>query len=92
MLEKQKLQSDMDSPPTDPVLYQRMVGKLIFLTHTRPDISFAMNLVSRFMTKPLEIHAQVVKHIYRYLRGTIDLALQYQREGENRLYGFTDPD
>lgn len=69
-----------------------MVGKLIFLTHTRPDISYAVSILSRFMTKPLAIHAQAVKHLYRYLRGTTNLALQYQRGGENRLCGFTDSD
>lgn len=73
MLDKHKLEPEMDSPPSDPVLYQRMVGKLIFLTHTRPDISFAIGILSRFMTKPLKIHAQAVKHLYWYLRGTTNL-------------------
>lgn len=92
ILEKQKLTPNMDSPPSDPLLYQKMVGKLIFLTQTRPDISYAVSIVSRFMTKPLEIHYQAVKHLYRYLKGTTDLAIQYQRGGGSSLSGFTDSD
>lgn len=75
MAEKAQLQPDMAAPPADPALYQRMVGKLIFLTHTRPDISYAVSIISRFMASPQEPHATTVKHIYRYLRGTDDFAL-----------------
>lgn len=66
-----------------------MVEKLIFLTHTRADIAYAVSVVSRFMATP---HAQAVKHLYRYLQGTIDLALFYRRGEDEKLYGFTDAD
>lgn len=72
MAEKIKLEPDMAAPLTDPTQYQKMVGKLIFLTHTRPDLSFAVSTVSRFMSKPQEPHLQAVKHIYRYLHGSTD--------------------
>lgn len=68
MVEKTHLVPDMGATPTDLVRYQTMVGKLIFLTHTRPDIAYAVSIVSRFMAAPQEIHAQAVKHIYRYLK------------------------
>ncbi|KAG0572350.1 hypothetical protein KC19_VG087600 [Ceratodon purpureus] len=80
MLEKLKLTPDMGASPADPTQYQHMVGKLIFLTHTRPDISYA------------EPHALAVKHLYRYLQGTADLALLYRKGEEDKLYGFTDAD
>ncbi|KAL6133377.1 hypothetical protein ACLB2K_065614 [Fragaria x ananassa] len=51
--------------------YQRLVGKLIYLTVTRPDISFAVSLVSQFMHAPTEEHLQIVKRILRYLKGSI---------------------
>lgn len=65
MIEKLKLTPDMQAPAADSTRYQRMVGKLIFLTHTRIDISYAVSVVSRFMSNPQEPHAQAVKHIYR---------------------------
>lgn len=92
MIEKQKLEPSMDAPLADPTKYQQMVGKLIFLSHTRPDIAFAVSIVSRFMNKPQEPHAQAVKHIYRYLQGTTDFALLYRRGEEADLYGYTDAD
>lgn len=92
MAEKIKLEPDMAAPLTDPTQYQKMVGKLIFLTHTRPDLSFAVSTVSRFMSKPQEPHLQAVKHIYRYLHGSTDSALLYQRGEGDYLSGFTDAD
>lgn len=92
MMEKLKLLPDMKAPLADSTKYQRMVGKLIFLTHTRIDIAFAVSIVSRFMNCPQEPHAQAVKRIYRYLQGTSDLALLYRRGEENQLRGFTDAD
>ena len=92
MVEKEHLEPDMLAPPTDQTLYQRMVGKLIFLIHTRPDIAYAVSIVSRFMSKPQEPHARAVKHLYRYLRGTTDFALLYRRGEDLTLHGFTDAD
>lgn len=92
MQEKLKLELDMSAPSTDTTTYQRMVGKLIFLTHTRPDISFAVGLVSRFMCRPQEPHLLAVKQIYRYLKATSEFALLYQRGGVSSLCGFTDSD
>ena len=92
MDEKEQLEPDMLAPPTDQALYQRMVGKLILLTPTRPDIAYAVRIVSRFMSKPQEPHARAVKHLYRYLRGTTDFALLYRRGEDLTLHGFTDAD
>lgn len=83
----------MAAPFTDPTqLYQKMVGKLIFLTDTRPDTSFAVSTVSRFMCKPQEPHLQIVKHVYRYLGGSTDSALLFKRGEGDYLSGFTDAD
>lgn len=61
MTEKLKLMPDMEAPAVDCHRYQRMVGKLIFLTHTRPDICFAVSVVSRFMVRSQEPHLQLYK-------------------------------
>nr|XP_016489332.1 PREDICTED: uncharacterized protein LOC107809250 [Nicotiana tabacum] len=60
---------------SDPSEYRSFVGALQYLTITRPDISFAVNTVSQFMSTPRTIHLIVVKRILRYLAGTISLGL-----------------
>lgn len=69
-----------------------MVEKLIFLSHTRPDTDYALSIVSRFMNKPQEPHAQAVKHIYMYLQRTTDFALHYRQGEVANLYRYTDAD
>ncbi|KAF3618809.1 hypothetical protein FXO38_33242 [Capsicum annuum] len=57
---------------SDPTEYQSMVGALQYLTLTRPDIAYAVNVVSQFMYAPRTTHLHSVKHIFRYLQGTIN--------------------
>lgn len=69
---EQKLQLDKDGGQlVNPTEYRCIVGSLRFLTHTRPDISFAVGVVSRFMEKPTGKHQMALKHILRYSQGTI---------------------
>jgi Reverse transcriptase (RNA-dependent DNA polymerase) len=63
----------------DPMKYRMTVGFLQYATLTRPDISFVVNKVSQFMAAPTGIHWQAVKHILRYLKGTIHHGIQLQR-------------
>ena len=81
-----------DSPPVDATLYRMLVGKLLFLTKTRPDISYAVSVVSRFMQSPQDIHLQAAKHILRYIRRFPDLGLSFQKGDSNCLRGYTDAD
>ncbi|XP_021849191.1 uncharacterized mitochondrial protein AtMg00810-like [Spinacia oleracea] len=60
---------------SDPTEYRSMVGALQYLTMTRPDITYAVHLVSQFMHAPRTSHLLVVKRIYRYLQGTADYGL-----------------
>ena len=55
------------SAPVDKGRYQRLVGKLIYLSHTRPDISFSVSVVSQFMNNPTEEHMNAIYRILRYL-------------------------
>ena len=86
------LSKTTDTPPVDATLYRMLVGKLLFLTKTRPDISHAVSVVSRFMQEPHESHLQVAKHILRYVRRFPDLGLLFQQGEENCLKGYTDAD
>ncbi|KAA0034028.1 Beta-galactosidase [Cucumis melo var. makuwa] len=65
-----KLGNSDDQVPVDKEQYQRLVGKLIYLSHTRPDISFVVSVVSQFMQAPYEKHMEAVNRILRYLKNT----------------------
>ncbi|KAL4020497.1 hypothetical protein IC575_019275 [Cucumis melo] len=58
-------------PLEDPTLYRQLVGSLIYLTVTRPDISYAVHIASQFMTAPRTIHFTAVLRILRYIKGTL---------------------
>lgn len=88
-----ELTKDENGEPVDSTTYKSIVGGLRYLTHTRPDISYAVGLVSRFMERPTKQHLQAVKHILRYIRGTTDYGLVYTRGNEEMiLTGYTDSD
>jgi hypothetical protein len=93
MQPKLKLKKESSSPPVDQTEYRSLVGSLRYLVNTRPDLSFSVGYVSRFMEKPHEEHA-AVKHILRYISGTKTLGVFYPRgrEGGARLLGYTDSD
>ena len=75
--------ADEKSIYADQKLYQSVVGKLLYLTiQTRPDIAFAASTVTKFTSKPTEQYWKAVKHILRYITGTINV---YQK-WINRLY------
>ena len=72
--------------------YQRLVGKLICLSHTHPNISFAVSVVSRFMNNPAEEHMEVVYRILRFLKLTPRQGLFFKKTGERSMEIFTDAD
>ena len=65
-----KLGDDKEGDMVNKTRYQKLVGKLIYLSLTRPDIAFAMSLVSQFMHSPYKKHLETVYQILRYLKGT----------------------
>lgn len=87
-----KLQLFEESEETNATHFRCLVGKLLHLSHSRPDIMFSINLLSRFMTKATRIHFVVAKHILKYLAGTSDLEIQYSRNISLTLAGYTDSD
>uniref|UniRef100_A0A2N9GP18 Reverse transcriptase Ty1/copia-type domain-containing protein n=1 Tax=Fagus sylvatica TaxID=28930 RepID=A0A2N9GP18_FAGSY len=62
----------VDQVPTNKERYQRLVGRLIYLSHTRPDLAYAVSVVSQFMHSPNEVHMDVVHRILRYLKSAPD--------------------
>jgi hypothetical protein len=87
-----KLSATCTSPEVDATLYRQLVGSLLYLTHTHPDLSFAVGLVARYMQTPHEIHWKAAKRILRYVRGTVQFRIHYSSGGTPLLVGFTDSD
>lgn len=86
------LKNDGCSKKVDPVRYQSMVGSLLHAVRaTRQDIAQPLGVVSKFNAEPTEAHLTAVKRIFRYLKGTTTLALQYQAKG-GKLVGYSDSD
>jgi hypothetical protein len=76
----------------DPTLYRQLIGSLMYLVNTRPDICFVVNTLSQFMVEPRRAHWTTTKHILRYLRGTIEYGLRYAQGDGVKLMGYTDAD
>ena len=72
-----KLLSDASSESVDAMLYHQMIGSLMYLMKTRPDICFSMNTLSQILTDMGHVHLIAAKHILRYLKGTVDYGLKY---------------
>ncbi len=89
----EKLTKDDDSEPFSTELYQSAVGCLLFLsTWTRPDIAYAVGNVARFCSKPTKRHWVAVKRIMRYLCGTVNYGLCYDRGNQDECTGYSDAD
>ena len=87
-----KLGEGGDSPPVNHYQYQQLVGKLLYLTHTRPDISFAVNLLSQFMHAPYEIHRQAINRVLAYLKGCPRKGLLFPSSMDRTVKVYTDAD
>ncbi|XP_073223556.1 secreted RxLR effector protein 161-like [Cicer arietinum] len=79
----------------DPTTFKQIVGSLRYLCDTRPDISYSVGLISRYMEKPRTSHYMVAKRILRYIKETIELGILYStklNEDQAELIGFNDVD
>lgn len=93
MENKLQLDKDEEGQLVEATEYRCIVGSLRYLTHTRPDITYAVGVVSRFMERPTVKHQQAVKHILRYVKGTVNYGLAYENEQSGKiLVGFSDSD
>ncbi|XP_042983357.1 uncharacterized protein LOC122312768, partial [Carya illinoinensis] len=87
-----KLDKDESGKPVDSKIYRGMIGSLLYLTASRPDIMFSVCLCARFQSSPKESHLIAVKRILRYLSGTINLGLWYPKYTSFDLISYTDAD
>jgi hypothetical protein len=87
-----KLLVDTSLEIVDVTLYKQMIGSLMYLTITRPNICFVMNTLSQYMVEPIRVHLVAAKHVMRYLKGTLDYGLCFTEDCDFKLYGYTDSD
>jgi hypothetical protein len=87
-----KLEDGGETPLVDSTLYRQLVGILLYLTHSRPDLSYAVGAVSRFMQESYELHWKATKCILRYIQGTITFGIHYAANSTLDLIRFTDSD
>ncbi|GJS16241.1 retrovirus-related pol polyprotein from transposon TNT 1-94 [Tanacetum coccineum] len=92
MVEKSKLDEDLQGTPVDATLYRGMIGSLMYLTSSRPDLIYAVCLCARYQAKPTEKHLNAVKRIFRYLKGTINMGLWYSKDTGMSLTAYADAD
>ncbi|KAD4180218.1 hypothetical protein E3N88_28809 [Mikania micrantha] len=90
-----------ETEPVDPTEYRKLIGRLRYITRTRPEISYAIGLANRFMETPKTSHWQAVKQVLRYLStavavaarskwGTINYGIRYAKGGDGKLIGCSD--
>nr|GFA48345.1 retrovirus-related Pol polyprotein from transposon TNT 1-94 [Tanacetum cinerariifolium] len=92
MVEKSKLDEDKEGKAVDPSHYRGMIGTLLYLTASRPDLQFAICMCARYQARPTEKHLHAVKRIFRYLRGTVHRGLWYPKDSSVSLTAFADAD
>nr|GEV73043.1 hypothetical protein [Tanacetum cinerariifolium] len=92
MVEKSKLDEDLQGKPVDATLYRGMIGSLMYLTSSRTDIIYAVCLCARYQAKPTKKHLQVVKWIFQYLKRTINMGLWFSMDADMSLTAYANSD
>ncbi|GJU38505.1 retrovirus-related pol polyprotein from transposon TNT 1-94 [Tanacetum coccineum] len=92
MIENKKLDKDLQGKPVDATHYRGMIGSLIYLTSSRPNLNYDVCLCARYQAKPTEKHLQAMKWIFRYLNGTIHMGLWYSKDTDMSLTTYADVD
>ncbi|GJR62744.1 retrovirus-related pol polyprotein from transposon TNT 1-94 [Tanacetum coccineum] len=92
MVEKSKMDKDKEGKAVDPLHYRGMIGTLLYLTASRPDLQFAICMCAQYQARPTEKHLYAVKRIFWYLRGTVNRGLWYPKDSSIALTAFEDAD
>ncbi|GKA71225.1 hypothetical protein Tco_0777364 [Tanacetum coccineum] len=92
MVDKSKLDEDLQGKPVDPIHYCCMIGSLMYLISSIPDLVFAVCMCARYHAKPTEKHSHTVKQIFRYMKGTGDMGLWYSKDSCITLTTYADAD
>ncbi|GJR07949.1 ribonuclease H-like domain, reverse transcriptase, RNA-dependent DNA polymerase [Tanacetum coccineum] len=85
-----KLTKITEGSMVNPTEYRSLIGCLRYLLHTRPNLSYYVGLLSRFMQEPKEQHMKAIKQVLRYVKGTKDYGITYKHNGGDKIQGFSD--
>ena len=85
-----KLDKDEKGISIDSTMYRGMIGSLLYLITSRPDIMYSVCLCDRFQFCPKESHLSFIKRILKYMKGTMDIGLWYPESDNFELIGFSD--
>ncbi|GJR17628.1 hypothetical protein Tco_0966155 [Tanacetum coccineum] len=88
----ERLDADLQGTPTDQTTYHRMIGELVYLITSRPDIAFATFVCARYQARPTVKHLKEVKRIFRYLRQSYNMGLWYPKDSGFKLIAYSDAD
>ncbi|GJR34412.1 hypothetical protein Tco_1210096 [Tanacetum coccineum] len=92
MVERTKLDEDLLGTPVDQTKYRSMIGSLMYLTASRPDLVFVVCMCARYQSRPTKKHLEAVKRVFRYLQGTINMGLWYPKDTAMALTAYADAD
>jgi hypothetical protein len=87
---KKMNEASSDSDDIDPNVYRQLIGSLMYLVNTRPDICYAMNGLSQFMIQPIQTQWITTENVLIYLRGTVRYGLRYSSSVDLSLQGYVD--
>ena len=90
LAQKENISKNDGEKLEEPSAYRSLVGSLLYLTATRPNLMFPAGLLSRFMSSPSNVHMEVSKRILKYVRGTTNLSIVYSKTGGVKLDGYAD--
>lgn len=85
-----QLSKGLEEQEIDATLYRRRIGCLRYLMHTRPDMTFSVGILSRYMHSPRASHDNALKQVIRYLKGTVGYGLSFKQGGAKKLVGYSD--
>nr|GEY12501.1 ribonuclease H-like domain, reverse transcriptase, RNA-dependent DNA polymerase [Tanacetum cinerariifolium] len=85
-----KLVKAEDGNSVDATYYRSLIGSLRYLLHTRPDLSYSVRLLSRFMQDPKDHHLKAIKQVIRYIKGIKEHGIIYKKEGGCKITGYND--
>ena len=87
-----KLTVDLLGKSIDSSLYRSMIGSLLYLTASRPDISYSVGVCARYQANPKESHMITLKRVIKYVKTTIDFGVWYSKDTNDVLVGYSDVD
>ncbi|GJU96850.1 retrovirus-related pol polyprotein from transposon TNT 1-94 [Tanacetum coccineum] len=92
MVDRLKLDGDLKGILVDQTRFRGMVGSLMYLTASRPDLVFVVCMCARYQAKPTKKHLEAIKRVFRYLRGTIHMGLWYPKDNAIALIAYANAD